>query len=198
MSYKDSFYGDRYVVESDEFDDVDEILQEMQQCASKLLRMGVPQKEIEESLFDDRQRLHLMITEGHDIVLFRYSGKLRFLLHWIKLSPLDKAVYFLFLRHPEGINFSCLPDYRDELMEIYKKLMNYRTTASMLRSVEDVTDPTKNSINEKCARIRRAFVEYLGAYKANKYCITGKRGEVKRITLDRNSVVWLDGGKDDK
>ena len=83
-------------------------------------------------------------------------------------------------------------------MEIYKKLMNYRTTAYMLRSVEDVTDPTNNSINEKCARIRRAFVEYLGAYKANKYCITGKRGDVKRITLDRSLIEWTDGEKNDK
>lgn len=110
----------------------------------------------------------------------------------IKMSPLDKAVYILFLKHPEGINFSYLPDYRGELMEIYKKLMNYRTTAAMLRSVEDVTDPTKNSINEKCARIRRAFVEAFGSYKAEPYCISGLRGEAKRITLDRQYVDWVE------
>ena len=110
----------------------------------------------------------------------------------VKMSPLDKAVYLLFLRHPEGINFSYLPDYRDELMEIYKKLMNYRTTAAMLRSVEDVTDPTQNSINEKCARIRRAFVETFGSYNAEPYCISGVRGEAKRITLDRQYVDWVE------
>lgn len=110
----------------------------------------------------------------------------------IKMSPLDKAVYLLFLRHPEGINFSYLPDYRDELMEIYKKLMNYRTTAAMRRSVEDVTDPTQNSINEKCARIRRAFVETFGSYNAEPYCISGVRGEVKRIALDRKYVDWVE------
>lgn len=110
----------------------------------------------------------------------------------IKMAPLDKAVYILFLKHPEGINFSYLPDYRGELMEIYKKLMNYRTTAAMLRSVEDVTDPTKNSINEKCARIRRAFVEAFGEYKAAPYCISGPRGEAKRIALDRKYVDWVE------
>lgn len=110
----------------------------------------------------------------------------------IKMSPLDKAVYILFLKHPEGINFSYLPDYRDELMEIYKKLMNYRTTAAMRRSVEDVTDPTRNSINEKCARIRRAFVEAFGSYSAEPYYISGQRGEAKRITLDRQYVDWLE------
>lgn len=108
----------------------------------------------------------------------------------IRLAPLDKAIHILFLRHPEGINFSYLPDHREELMEIYKKLMNYRTTAAMRRSIEDVTDPTKNSINEKCARIRRAFVEFLGEYAATPYCITGKRGEAKKITLGRSYVHW--------
>ena len=110
----------------------------------------------------------------------------------VKMSPLDKAVYILFLKHPEGINFSYLPDYRGELMEIYKKLMNYRTTDAMLRSVEDVTDPTKNSINEKCARIRRAFVEAFGSYNAEPYCISGPRGEAKRIELDRKYVDWVE------
>jgi hypothetical protein len=110
----------------------------------------------------------------------------------VKMSPLDKAVYLLFLRHPEGINFSYLPDYRDELMGIYKKLMNYRTTTAMRRSVEDVTDPTMNSINEKCARIRRAFVEAFGSYNAEPYCISGLRGEAKKIALDRQYVDWVE------
>ena len=57
---------------------------------------------------------------------------------------------------------------------------------------EDVTDPTNNSINEKCARIRRAFVEAFGAYKAEPYCISGPRGEVKRIALDRQYVDWIE------
>lgn len=75
-------------------------------------------------------------------------------------------------------------------MEIYRKLMKYRTTDSMLKSVEDVTDPTKNSINEKCARIRRAFVDALGRYLAFSYYITGNRGEAKKIVLDRRYVSW--------
>ena len=40
----------------------------------------------------------------------------------IKMEPIVKAVYLLFLKHPEGIAFKCLPDYRQELAEIYTKL----------------------------------------------------------------------------
>ena len=83
-----------------------------------------------------------------------------------------------------------MPDYREELMEIYKRLMNNRTTASMQQSIEEVTDPTNNSIYEKCARIRRAFIDVLGNYLAPSYYITGNRGEVKKIVLDRSLVHW--------
>lgn len=31
----------------------------------------------------------------------------------IKMTPLAKAVYLLFLRHPMGIKFKCLPDHRN-------------------------------------------------------------------------------------
>jgi hypothetical protein len=37
----------------------------------------------------------------------------------IKMEPLTKAVYLLFLNHPEGILFKHLPDYRQELANIY-------------------------------------------------------------------------------
>ncbi|MDO4957765.1 MAG: hypothetical protein Q4E68_00730, partial [Prevotellaceae bacterium] len=69
-------------------------------------------------------------------------------------------------------------------------LMNYRTTAAMQKSINDVTDPTNNSINEKCARIRRAFVSALGEVKAGEFYIAGPRGEEKRIALDRAIVNY--------
>jgi hypothetical protein len=53
----------------------------------------------------------------------------------VGLAPLDRALYLLFLRHPEGISYSRLPEYREELMEIYRKVMNGRDTASMRKSV---------------------------------------------------------------
>ena len=38
------------------------------------------------------------------------------------MTPIVKAVYFLFLRHPEGILFKELIDYRDELDMIYRSV----------------------------------------------------------------------------
>ena len=116
----------------------------MQECAHKLMAMGMDEDEIRENLFGSKQLKDLIITKNGEVTLSYQTG-IFIRKDIVKLAPLDKAIYLLFLRHPKGINFSYLPDYREELMEIYKKLMNYRTTASMRKSVEDVTDPTKNS-----------------------------------------------------
>ena len=106
------------------------------------------------------------------------------------MSPLVKAVYFLFLYHPEGIVFKRLSEYRDELIDIYENIKGEEINAVMMRSVEDVTDPTKNSINEKIARIREAFVTRFDERLAVNYVVRGERGEPKRIPLHREFVEW--------
>ena len=47
-----------------------------------------------------------------------------------------------------------------------------------------------NSINEKCARIRAAFVGQFDDYMAKSYYVDGHRGEAKKIALPRNMVIW--------
>lgn len=108
----------------------------------------------------------------------------------IKMEPLVKAVYLLFLKHPEGILFKQLPEYRSELTQIYEKLRPAGLTERALQSIEDVTNPLLNSINEKCARIRGAFVGEFDDYMAKYYYVEGKRGEAKKIMLPRDLVVW--------
>ena len=59
-----------------------------------------------------------------------------------------------------------------------------------VQSIEDVTNPLLNSINEKCARIKGAFVGEFDDYMAGHYYIKGTRGEPKRISLPRDLVAW--------
>jgi hypothetical protein len=83
-----------------------------------------------------------------------------------------------------------LPDYRKELAEIYQMIKPLGLNDRAIRSIEDVTNPCLNSINEKCARIRGAFVSQFDEKLANKYYILGLRGEAKKIELPRDLVVW--------
>lgn len=107
-----------------------------------------------------------------------------------EVEPLVKAVYLLFLSHPEGIVLKCLPDYRKELTALYLLLRPYGLTDRVMKSIEDVTNPTLNSINEKCTRIRNVFSGLLPKSVARYYSISGKRGEAKKIDLVRANVVW--------
>lgn len=106
----------------------------------------------------------------------------------ITMSPLPKAVYLLFLKHPEGILFKQLSDYYTELLDIYKQVGNRVVESAIEKSIRDITDPTKNSINEKCARIREAFISKFDTFYAQHYYITGQRGEPKKISLPRDLV----------
>ena len=106
------------------------------------------------------------------------------------MEPLIKAVYLLFLKHPEGIVFKELTEYRNELLEIYKGLKPLGLNKRTVQSIEDVTNPLLNSINEKCARIRSAFVKEFDEGLAKNYFVTGERGEAKKITLPRDLVIW--------
>ena len=76
------------------------------------------------------------------------------------------------------------------MAEIYNKLRPMGLTDRALQSIEDVTNPLLNSINEKCARIRVAFLGEFDDYMAKYYYIDGKRGEPKKIALPRDLVVW--------
>ena len=109
----------------------------------------------------------------------------------VKMTPLVKAVYLLFLSHPEGIVFKELPDYRKELENIYCNVLHAEhLDASQLESICKLTDPFNNSINEKCARIREAFLRLFDEHLAQNYIVNGNRGEAKRIPLDRSLVFW--------
>lgn len=136
-------------------------------------------------LFKTKEQLsRLIITKDYRILLPDYNDI------EVKMEPIVKAVYLLFLNHPKGIAFKELTDYREELLNIYKQLKPLGLNKRTIQSIEDVTNPLLNSINEKCARIRSAFLKEFDEGLAKNYYITGERGEAKKITLPRDFVIW--------
>lgn len=108
----------------------------------------------------------------------------------VEMSPLPKALYFLFLYHPKGISFKELPDYRAELLTIYQNISLRESPDKARKSIEKLTDPFDNSVHEKCSRIRAAFLTVVAEDIAKNYYITGDRGEAKTILLDRELVMY--------
>jgi len=110
----------------------------------------------------------------------------------IKMTPLAKAVYFLFLDYPRGIMFRNLskPEYVRKLNFIYKTLSNRSDYTKIQDSIVKISNHRNNSINEKCSRIREAFVSKFTDNLAATYYITGGRDTPKRIQLDRGLITW--------
>ena len=159
------------------------LMAEVKEKVRMLRELGMSEAEIVSNFRISQPLKKLVISRNYRIFL----GDERKEVH---MEPLVKAVYLLFLQHPEGIIFKDLPDYRQELASIYNKVRPWGLTDRALQSIEDVTNPLLNSINEKCARIRKAFVTKLDSSVAGQYYIKGARGSAKMISLPRELVVW--------
>ena len=153
---------------------------EGQRCDKTIWRLGFHDDKLKHQIKFSR----ITIAKDYTILLTDYDNK------EVKMEPIVKAVYLLFLNHPEGIAFKHLPDYRKELADIYQKIKPFGLTERAIRSIEDVTNPLLNSINEKCSRIRAAFVAEVDPSLADQYYIIGKSGEEKKISLPRDLVIW--------
>jgi len=160
-----------------------DLLEEVREKVQKLKEYGLNEKEIIPLLHSEQPLLQLTVSKNYRIFLGEKRTE-------VCMEPLVKSVYLLFLKHPEGIVFKNLPDYREELASIYVKLRPLGLNERALQSIEDVTNPLLNSINEKCARIRSAFVKDFDEGLAKNYFIKGERGEPKKISLPRDLVTW--------
>ena len=165
-------------------ENTDDLIEEVKIKIAMLRQRGISQYLLEQLIHPDDRLSRLVITKDFRLILPDYNNM------EIKLEPLAKAVYLLFLNHPEGILFKYLPDYREELAKIYNRLKPTGLTDRAIQSIEDVTNPLLNSINEKCARIRGAFVGQFDDHIARHYYIDGHRGEAKKITLPRELIIW--------
>ena len=186
---------------------LEEIANELSQLVKKLVdggrndlllrAIGVPLLEklrIEAA----RARLsRLLITKDYRFLLIDYDNR------EVVMNPVHKAVYLLFLNHPEGIEFKKLCDYRDELQGYYMATAKLMDKQTISESVDMLVDPLNNSINEKCSRIKSVFLSMMDIYTASFYIVSSHTQKkhvegsnkiwyerLKVITLPRNMVVW--------
>ena len=164
---------------NDIFNDVLDKYYEGKRCEKTVRRLDVRDEKNKNAIRLSR----LTIAKDCTITLSDYQQE-------VKMEPIIKAIYLLFLKHPEGIPFKHLPDYRKELADIYQKIKPFGLNERAIRSIEDATNPLLNSINEKCSRIRAAFLSEVDSTLLEQYIISGKSGEEKKITLPRELVVW--------
>ncbi len=106
----------------------------------------------------------------------------------VKLNPLELTVYLFFIRHERGIILSYLPDYYDELLQIYQELQPSLDRDEAALRIADLTNPLSNSISEKISRIKSKLKNMLGEEIAASYVIAGPNGGLKKIGIARDLV----------
>ena len=138
----------------------------------------------------------LLITKCYRFFLMDYENR------EVELQPVHKAVYLLFLAHPEGIEFKRLGDYREELTRYYMATARMMDKEKVIDGVNHLVNPLDNAINEKCSRIKKVFLDMMDEYTATYYIISGHTKKhiegstriwyerLKIITLPRELVVW--------
>lgn len=103
----------------------------------------------------------------------------------IKMNALWKAIYILFLRHPEGIVLKDMPNYREELSDIYYA-MGCGEYERMEATLDDVTTPGSDNFRQYVSKINRAFTSVLAVDLAQHYMITGQRGKPYKIQIENS------------
>ena len=160
------------------------LTEEINQRIRELKLMGVKDYVIRRMIeIPEPEISPLRITKDYRIFLTDYNNM------EIAMPTLSKVVFFFYLRHPEGLRFKELIDYREELLWLYYRISNRGEIEKMEQSIDELVDSTRNSINEKCSRIRAAFVSRFSDDLAKNYYITIGNGNTKRITLDRHLLI---------
>ena len=128
----------------------------------------------------------LVITKDYRFILADYQQE-------VELQPVHKAVYLLFLAHPEGIEFKRLGDYRQELTDYYMQTAKMMDKEKIMEGVDHLVNPLDNAINEKCSRIKKVFLELMDEYRASYYIISShtQKHIAGRIWYERLKLITL-------
>ena len=157
-----------------------------------LKAIGVPMLEELRIEAAKGQLSRLVITKDYRFVLADYDNR------EVELQPVHKAVYLLFLAHPEGIEFKRLADYREELTRYYLATAKMMDKEKIIEGVDHLVNPLDNAINEKCSRIKKAFLELMDEYRASYYIISSHTQKhiagSSRVWYERLKVIKLPRG----
>ena len=173
------------------------IVARLQQASRYDLMLRAISVPVLEQLFIEAAKARLsrlVITRDFRFILADYDKE-------VTLTPVHKSLYILFLNHEEGIEFKDLADHREELRQIYRSVSPATDPARIDETVDRLTNPTDNAINEKCSRIKAAFAGLMDKYSLNYYMISSHTTRhfnsssrvwfkrLKLITLPRQLVI---------
>lgn len=148
-----------------------------------------------EALFAEQQRKDeiiskIVIQSPRKLILPDYNSM------EIKMAPATMAFYLLYLKHPEGIKFKDLVNYRKELYRIYSYTTKSDDKERITRTVDRMVDQLNGSQDEHRSRIKEAideaFTDQMCEKYARLYYLDGTRGEPMKIEIakEKDKIDW--------
>ena len=156
-----------------------ELLALMEKVRERLKELGV-----EETQNQWQEPVRLFIDKKYVIRMDAADGP------EIPLRPLVKALFILFLRHPEGILLKQRDQYRQELEEIYAVICPNTAVEDVRARVGRLVNLQDNSFSEKASVLNARLEDLLPKGTADNYKIQGYNGHPRRIPVNPLLVHW--------
>ena len=150
-------------------EDAASIVAQIKTLLRQLKRKGATDKEID-SLLADEEKPGRVYVDSTGLLVLPDAKDIK-----IRLTPMERTLYILFLRYPDGINADELWRYWDELCDIYGSQMVYDDKDLIEDAVESICDEEKVSWYINVSRIKRKITDKLGRRAAEQYII--RRGD---------------------
>lgn len=166
-------------------EDVGEIIADLERAVKKLRLRGISLTSIFDLIEQNEIISRLYITEDYRLFLPDYNNM------EVKMAPQYKAVYLLFLNHPEGITLKQLETYHIELENKFKQVFGYKVLPPKeIQRINTLEYPGNNQISVVLTRIREAFERCIDKHLAKNYLIAGRAGGLYKLQLDEELIEF--------
>ena len=109
----------------------------------------------------------------------------------INLNPKERALFLLYLNHPEGIMRSHLVDHKVELRTYYAIFSQQPDNRSIDEAIDRLTDVIDGNMDVIMSRIRRKFKQAVGEQQFEDYSIMASQEGTHKIRLNRELVKFI-------
>ena len=156
-------------------EDAASIVAQIKTLLKQLKTKGATDKEID-SLLTDEDKPGRAYVDSKGMLVLPDAGGVQ-----IRLTPMERTLYILFLRYPYGINADELWRYWDELCDIYGTQTVYDDIGLIEDAVEGICDEEKVTWYTNVSRIKRKITDKLGKRAAEQYIIRRGPDNLYRI-----------------
>ena len=100
----------------------------------------------------------------------------------VRLNPIERTLYALFVSHPEGIDTKDLWSHYDELLSIYRS-QSVEDPSRLEDAVDALCEDSKAAFHTNISRIKRKIVDAIGPDDAKDYIIYRHGDGLYRIDI---------------